>query len=142
MPYDQPGTKEPEVPRRNNGNLEAQPRAHGSPLRDRHYSLQAPRKGARTNPNRGNEMNQTQGRRAGCEEARVTARCTVTHSRSMRGGENPRRNNDQKGKIQSMGETRSPSCHGVETPREQLERKNTIFANNLVQSKGNQSICE
>uniref|UniRef100_A0A803PH94 Uncharacterized protein n=1 Tax=Cannabis sativa TaxID=3483 RepID=A0A803PH94_CANSA len=80
MPYNQPGTKKLEIPHRNKGNLGTQPGIHGSSVGDRQHSLQAHRKGARTNPNRGNETNQTLGRRAGREEARATARYMVTHN--------------------------------------------------------------
>uniref|UniRef100_A0A803NLT1 Uncharacterized protein n=1 Tax=Cannabis sativa TaxID=3483 RepID=A0A803NLT1_CANSA len=64
MPYNPPGTKKPEIPLRNKGNLGTQPWIYVSSVEDHQPSLQAHRKGGRTNPYRGNETNQTLGRRA------------------------------------------------------------------------------
>uniref|UniRef100_A0A803Q9D1 Uncharacterized protein n=1 Tax=Cannabis sativa TaxID=3483 RepID=A0A803Q9D1_CANSA len=106
MPSDRPGTREPEIPRRNKGNLGTQPGVHGSSLRDHQRSFQTYEKGACTNLIKENAMNHTQEGRARREEASVTTRHTITHSRSTQGGENTRRNNDQDGKIRFMSGTR------------------------------------
>uniref|UniRef100_A0A803PD16 Uncharacterized protein n=1 Tax=Cannabis sativa TaxID=3483 RepID=A0A803PD16_CANSA len=146
-------TREQEIPRKNKVNLGTQPRARGSLVGNRQCSSQTQKEGARTNPGGGNEMNHTKGRRTGREKASVASRHTITHSRSMGGGENTRRNNDQEGidtnKAASHSRTRSMSrirsMSGMISTshlREHLNRNKLDLRHNLVQSKGIRSNCK
>uniref|UniRef100_A0A803QCC1 Uncharacterized protein n=1 Tax=Cannabis sativa TaxID=3483 RepID=A0A803QCC1_CANSA len=54
----------------------------------------------------------------------------------MRGGENTRYNNDQEGKIRSMGGTRSASRHGQSNLQERLNQKKIDLRQQLGPKQG------